>query len=75
MVMPTKHTTVARSILGVGATLLAMLDAPRTVSALWDQAKRNPAIGSYVRFLLGLDLLFILGAVELRGGRVRRTGS
>jgi hypothetical protein len=72
--MPTKHTTVARSMLGVGAALLRILDRPLTVSGLWDAAKSVPAIGSYQRFLLGLDLLYVLGAVELRGGRMRRAG-
>ena len=73
-ILPTKHTPVSRSLLGVGAVLLRLLREPATVSRLWEAARDEPAVGSYQRFLLGLDLLFLLGAVELRAGRLRRAG-
>ena len=71
-ILPTKHTTVARSLLGVGAVLLLNLGAPSSVSALWEAMRDHPSVGSYTRFLLGLEVLYLLGAIDLSEGQLRR---
>lgn len=76
MILPTKHLRTEQSLLGVGALLLARLRRPKTVSALWESVKAEPSVGSYPRFILALDLLYALDAIELRKGSLaRRTKS
>lgn len=78
MILPTRHLMPARCLLGVGAGILETLRRPLTVSALWDRtrevwANRRGAPITYGWFVLSLDLLFLVGAVEFRGGVLRRT--
>lgn len=68
MILPTKHISTQRSLLGLGAVILRNLDSPSTVSRIWGRCRAHPASGAYGRFLLGLDLLFALGAIEVREG-------
>jgi hypothetical protein len=79
MILPTKHIRPDRALLAVGGDLLLSLREPMTVSRLWDdmRAKRGdagePASINYDWFVLALDLLFMLGAVELDRGLLRKT--
>lgn len=81
MILPTKHIRPSRALLAVGGDLLASLREPMTVSRLWDdvRSKRGdpgePAPINYDWFVLALDLLFILGAVELDRGLLRKTAA
>lgn len=72
MITPTKYIPVSHSLLGVCTSLLPMLRRPQTVSTLWEDARRIAAIGNYPRFVLCLDLLFILGVIELKDGLLVR---
>ena len=78
MILPTKHLSQDRALLTVGARLLAKLSQPKTVSALWEEISRQESNGDgrkpalrYDAYVLTLDLLFLIGAVELQGGRLR----
>jgi hypothetical protein len=73
MILPTKHISAQNSILGAGAVLLQCLEAPRTVTGLWESVREAPEIGFYWRFILALDLLFAIGAVELADGLLVRS--
>ncbi len=79
MILPTKHLPADKALLTLGAEILIRLDTPLTISALWDdlRAARNErsegARLSYGWFVLALDLLFMVGAVEFAQGTVRRT--
>lgn len=78
MILPTKHIRLDRSLLGLGADLLRLLNEERTVSSLWDAVtKRRQQVGapnvSFDWFVLAIDFLYAAGAVELLDGRVRRT--
>lgn len=81
MILPTKHIRPDRALLGVGGDLLVSLREPMTVSRLWDdvRAKRGspgePAPINYDWFVLALDLLFMIDAVELDRGLLRKTAS
>lgn len=66
MILPTKHIPADQTLLGVGAVLLPYLTEARTVSSLWETTRKNAAVGTFDRFVLALDLLHMLGAVELR---------
>jgi hypothetical protein len=76
MILPTKHLPESQSLLGVGGTILALLsEREATVSSLWDEfrrARKDMGVVSFDWFILGLDLLFALGAVELDRGVLRR---
>jgi len=82
MILPSKHLSHDRALLTWGAHILQQLSQPKTVSALWedlprkDQTTRNLALPlSYDVFVLALDLLFLVGAVELREGLLSRKTS
>lgn len=70
MILPSKHIPLDRSLLGAGAVLLSLLDAPLTTTAIWDRAKLAPEIGTYGRFVLVLDFLYAIGAIDTLDGLV-----
>ena len=78
VILPSKHMSEDRALLTVGAVILRHLTHRLTVSALWEQMLRSDEAGevhSYLRydaFVLALDLLFLVGAVELRDGLLVR---
>ncbi len=58
--------------MGVGATILRALTEGATITALWERARSDATIGSFQRFVLALDLLYTLGAIETKGGIITR---
>ena len=81
MILPTKHIRPDRSLIGVGAEVLGLLVQPRTVSSLWDAVRSrrsaetsSPAI-DYRWFVLALDMLYAIRAIELDRGVIRRAKS
>ncbi len=78
MILPSKHLSQDHALLTVGASILRHLSHPVTVSALWEQMPRA-VVGQkassplrYDGFVLPLDLLFLIGAIELREGLLVR---
>ena len=71
-ILPDKHIRLSRSLLNVGAVLLEMMDTDRTVTELWDRARARSEVRTFDRFVDGMDLLFILGAVRFHEGRITR---
>jgi hypothetical protein len=74
MILPTKHINPLDSLLGVGALILERLKTTKTVTQLWDEMRDLPQVVTFERLVLGLDLLYIMGLVELDGGVIRRAG-
>jgi hypothetical protein len=72
MILPTKHISTPQSILGAGSVVLEHLRFPCTATGLWDQVRELPEIGAYWRFILILDFLFAIGALELSDGLIVR---
>ncbi len=79
MILPSKHLSQDRALLTVGARILQNLQQPKTVSALWEEIPRKRETAgnatlplSYDSFILALDLLFLIGAIELREGLLSR---
>jgi hypothetical protein len=81
MILPTKHIRPDRALLAVGAELLGCLREPMTVSRLWDEIRtsrggRAPAAPiNYDWFVLALDLLFMVKAVEFDRGLIHKAAS
>ncbi len=78
MILPTKHIPESRCLLGVGGCLLVLLEREQTVSGLWEAFKRSDtAPGAappvpYDWFILALDFLYTVGAVEWNRGLIRK---
>lgn len=78
MILPSKHLTQSRSLIGVGAEILVLLDSPQTVSALWNnfsekhQSTIRTGAVSFDWLILALDLLHTMKAIEFKKGRIRR---
>jgi hypothetical protein len=73
MILPTKHINPLDSLLGIGALILERLKTAETVTQLWDEMRDLPQVATFDRLVLGLDLLYMMGLVELDGGVIRRT--
>ncbi len=73
MILPNKNTNLSNSILGIGATLIPLLRVPCTVSDLWTQSKHHPKQTiSFEKFILALDLLFLLGLIKFESGLIKK---
>ena len=71
--LPNKHIPTNRSLVGIGALILSRLEAPSTVSGLWERVRTNPEVGSFRNFVLALNYLYAIGAVDFERGFLRRT--
>ena len=72
MILPSKHIPEEQTLLGVGAVVLKRLEHPQTVTSLWDKLRNESVVGTYERFVLALDMLYIMGAVNLHKGIIRK---
>lgn len=73
MILPTKHLLSQDSLIGIGGLIMARIgNSGTTVSSLWEQVRQNREIGTYERFILGLDTLFLLGLLDFKIGLLVR---
>lgn len=79
MILPSKHLSRDRALLTVGARVLQSLSQPKTISSVWEELSQNsdgkkssPSL-RYDGFVLALDLLFLIGAIDVRDGLLART--
>ncbi|KLD71350.1 ABC-three component system middle component 6 [Xanthomonas pisi] len=74
MILPTKYLPHDRALITVGGDILKHLQEPRSVSALWDcvreaQIYKAPdAMVSFDWFILALNLLYAIAAINYRDG-------
>ena len=71
--LPDKHVPTRRSLVGIGSLLLAHLESESTVSGLWDQVKCHDQVGSFRNFVMSLDYLYTIGAIDYQRGLLTRT--
>jgi len=72
MILPTKHVSLDKSLLGAGAVVLPMLSEPMATTGIWERVKHAPEIGTYSRFVLTLDFLYAIGAIDMVEGLIIR---
>jgi hypothetical protein len=80
MILPTRKLRPEDSLVYVGGRVLSLLDEPKTVSRLWEefnhQQQAQPTVPkwsvTYDWFILSLDLLFLMSALDLAEGRLNR---
>lgn len=68
MILPSKHTKTASSLIWAGGLLIRKLRSPKSVGVLWEEVKRDPYLKNFQKFTLTLDLLFLLSIIELKDG-------
>ena len=72
MILPSKHISEEQSLLGVSVVVLKYLKKPQTVTSLWDKLRDEQIVGTYERFVLALDMLYILGIINMYQGMIRK---
>jgi len=73
MILPNKHLPLNRTLLSVGGEILQILgDHPKSVSATWEKLRLQNGKTSFEQFTLAASFLFLIGALELEGERLRR---
>lgn len=76
MILPQKHIKLSESVFGLGCFILILLEKPKSVDKLWVDYQDNfikgifPPIHSFDNFILTLDYLYIIGAVEVNNGGI-----
>lgn len=69
MILPSKHLLSQDSLIGVGGLIMNRVgNRGATVSSLWEQVHHKREVGTYERFILALDTLFLLGILALEDG-------
>ncbi len=73
MILPSKHLSQERALLSVGAKILRHLHTPKTVSAVWEDISKTDNTGTaastgFDSFILALDLLYSMNAVDMEDG-------
>ena len=80
MILPTKHIPPDRCLIGLGGEVIGALERPMTMSKLWDAVRQGRSTDSadtvvdYRWFVLSLDLLYTVHAIEFERGLIRRAG-
>lgn len=81
MILPTKHLLPDRALLEIGAEILGQLMEPRSVSELWEAVREargsSPSLAplSFDWFVLALNLLYAISAIDHSNGILRREAS
>lgn len=74
MILPDKHIWLSTSLLNTGAVLLRIMKTSQTVTEIWDVAKTQHEVKTFDKFVDGMDLLFILGALRVENGLIIKSG-
>lgn len=64
MIMPNKYLKEEDTLLGASATIFNNLSSKQSLSELWDLVKEDDSIYNFERFILSLDMLYILGCID-----------
>lgn len=76
MILPAKHISTERSMIGIGADILRVLDQPCSVSEAWVRTRERRETGSapitFDWFLLALCWLYAVRAVDYQDNMLVR---
>lgn len=75
MILPNKYISIKNSVLGLGVIVLNNLYKPQTVSAIWNAVSETPEIATFDRFVMTLDFLYTIGAIEIKKGMIQKCRS
>lgn len=72
MIMPSKYIKEKDTLLGISASIMPYLNHGQPVSGLWETLKKESITTNFERFILALDLLFILGIIKIENNIIKR---
>lgn len=72
MIMPNKYLKEEDSLLGASAVIFENLSKQQSISELWDKVREDDSVYNFERFILSLDLLYMLNLVELNNNEIMR---
>ena len=72
MIYPNKTIELKYTLLGVGSLIVTELNTPQTVSSLWERIRTREEIGTFEKYVLTLDFLYLIGLVKMDDGIIRR---
>lgn len=78
MILPTKHLSPDRAIITVASEIFELINNRSTVSSVWNdlQEKHRACMRRgeipYDWFILSLDFLYLIGAIEEDNGKLTR---
>lgn len=72
MIYPDKTIELKYTLLGIGSLILSELITPQTVSSLWEKVRTREEIGTYEKFVLTLDFLYLTELIDIDEGIIRR---
>lgn len=75
MILPTKYLSTDRSLLNLSAEVIGLLGREKAVSKLWSdfqQTRQGKPMVTYEWFVLTLDLLYCMGHIDYKSGKIVR---
>lgn len=69
-VLPRKHISISRCLIGSGAEILKLLDSPENVSSIWYRSKDK--VKTFESFVLTMDFLFAINAIRMDNGFIKK---
>ena len=72
MIYPNKTIELKYTLLGVGSLIVTELNTPQTVSSLWERIRTREEIGTFEKYVLTLDFLYLIGLVKMDNDIIQR---
>lgn len=81
MILPTKHLSPDRAIITIASEIFELIHNHATASSVWNELQKNHKACvrqgevPYDWYILSLDFLFLIGAIEENNGKLIRTAN
>ncbi len=75
MILPNKYLREDEALIGFGSIILKHLKIKRQLSELWEEVKTNESFANFERFILVLDMLYMLGLIEFKSNKIQRVSA
>lgn len=72
MILPSKYIQEDEALLGLGAKILSILYEDKALSELWEETKAQQNVSNYERFVLALDMLYVMGLIIFEDQKIKR---
>lgn len=72
MILPSKYIREDEALLGVGAKILSLLVDAMPLSELWDKSKKQLHLANFERFVITLDMLYVMGLIVFDENEIKR---
>ena len=70
--MPNKYLKEEDTLLGASAVIFENLSKQQSISELWDKVREDDSVYNFERFILSLDLLYMLNLIKLNNNELMR---